>query len=109
VNQQLYCKIRELYEENDRLKDENFQLKYQLDVKTKKENMLENKVKALEKVACTPVRTQKENLRPITLPTPTTTTDSEVSLFLSQNHHLIYRQISFIQLKKSVIIVKLKQ
>ena len=63
------------------MKDENFQLKFQLDLKTKKENMLENKVKALEKIVCTPIKTltQKENLRPITLPTPTTTTDSEVS------------------------------
>ena len=85
MNQQLYCRIRELYDENEKLKEENFQLKYQLDVKAKKEITLENKVKALEKIVCTPVKTfsQKESLRPICLPTPTTTTtDSEVISFI---------------------------
>ena len=87
INQKLYCKIRELYDENDRIKEENAQLKYQLEIKAKKEATLENKVKALEKLVCiTPsiktlpsvAQSYKENIRP-PLPTPTTTTtDSEV-------------------------------
>jgi hypothetical protein len=58
--------MRELSDENERLKEENFDLKYRLDTKDRQDNRLESKIKALERVintGGTPFAS-KENRKP---------------------------------------------
>jgi hypothetical protein len=57
--------MRELTDENERLREENLDLKYRLDTKDRQDNRLESKIKALERViniGSTPY--PKENRKP---------------------------------------------
>lgn len=69
VNQHLYNKIRELSDENDKLKEDNHELRSQLDIKEKNEAKLEQKIKTLEKVINNSIvktpSSQKENIKPM--------------------------------------------
>lgn len=63
--QQMFIKIREIYYENEKLREEVVDLRHRVEVKEKNEFKMESKIRALEKVMNNNARTPiKENLKP---------------------------------------------